>query len=375
MPVPPIARLAAVLLLAAAGPVSAATRTQPVAGSWRALPAMPVRIDAALTSAWTGRELVVFGRRSDIEHPRIVAGVPQYWTTVAAAYDPTRNRWRRLAPPSASNGVGDATALWTGHQVAIVTSFATLLYDPATNRWRALHHGHGGLAVWTGREVVAWGGGCCGDADRDGVALDPRRGTWRRLPPAPLPGSQHPVGAWTGKELLLLAGRRFAGYDPRANRWTRLAAPPVRPGAQAVWTGRELVVFGGYASAGHPVPADAHAYDPATNRWRTLQTMEQGRVNGAAVWTGTRVLVWGGLTGRADTPHVPRHGLAYDPRRDRWTPLRDAPLPGRSAPTGAWTGRSFLVVGGSLGVCGPDGVHGCHTQAFADGAAFTPALR
>jgi hypothetical protein len=32
----------------------------------------------------------------------------------------------------------------------------------------------------------------------------------------------------------------------------------------------------------------------------------------------------------------------------------------------------LLLFGGSIGVCGPDGVHGCHRQTLSDGAAFTP---
>src|SRR2546423_14228674 len=72
----PRARGAAALLLVAVPTATAATSAAPVAGSWRSLPTAPVRIDAALTSAWTGKELVVFGRRSDLEHPRIVHGTP-----------------------------------------------------------------------------------------------------------------------------------------------------------------------------------------------------------------------------------------------------------------------------------------------------------
>src|SRR5260221_12110096 len=106
-------RAAAAALLVLAPTAAAVTHTPPVAGSWRSLPPAPVRIDGALTSAWTGKELVVFGRRSDLEHPRIVRGAPQYWTNVAAAYDPVSNRWRRLSPPAAADAVGDETAVWT----------------------------------------------------------------------------------------------------------------------------------------------------------------------------------------------------------------------------------------------------------------------
>jgi N-acetylneuraminic acid mutarotase len=346
-----------------------------------------VRIDAALTSAWTGKELVVFGRRSDLEHPRIVRGTPVYWTNVAAAYDPRARHWRRLAPPAVVDAVGDESALWTGSRVVFLGPFHTLVYDPATDRWQVLRRGHGGLAVWTGHELLAWGGGCCGDAFDDGVAFDPATGSWRTIARSPLAPSQAPIGAWDGHELLLLVSdtdpngkawpkrlARAAAYNPQTDTWRRIARPPMlHPGARAVSTGRELVLFGGYATERRPASAEAYAFEPTANRWRTLPAMESGRLLSAAVWTGSRLLLWGGGTGLADPPHVPTHGLAYDPTRNGWAPLPKAPLKGRLGPTGVWTGRSFLVFGGSIGVCGPDGVHGCHTKSFADGAAFTPS--
>jgi hypothetical protein len=370
----PKARLVLALLLVGVPVAGAASSVAPVAGSWRMLPRAPIHVDGALTSAWTGTELVVFGRRDDIAHPQLVHGAPRYWTNVAAAYDPAARRWRRLTPPPAADTVGDEAAFWTGRLVVVLGPFHTLLYDPATDRWRSLPRGHGGLAAWTGSELLAWGGGCCGDADADGVELDPTTGRWRRLPTSPLAGSQHPTGAWDGKELLLFVGdrdangrrwparlARAAAYDPATRRWRRIARPPrFHLGAQAVWTGRELLLLGGYASATSPVPADAYAYDPAAARWRTLPRMEQGHVGAAAAWTGSRLLLWGGLTGPADRPQVPPYGLAYAPGGS-WTPLPQAPLRGRFGPTTAWTGRAFLVWGGSRG-----------SRSFQDGAAFAP---
>ena len=84
--------------------------------------------------------------------------------------------------------------------------------------------------------------------------------------------------------------------------------------------------------------------------------MESGRIGAAAVWTGSRLLLWGGTTSPGGTV-VPRHGLAYDPRTNRWSPLPQAPLAGRLQPTAVWTGRSLITWGGGT---------------KTDGAAFTP---
>src|SRR5690606_31588462 len=46
-------------------------------------------------------------------------------------------------------------------------------------------------SVWTGTELLIWGGGAGGDADgrtfADGAAYDPATDTWRTLAPSPLP--------------------------------------------------------------------------------------------------------------------------------------------------------------------------------------------
>ena len=40
----------------------AASGSSPVAGSWSRLPAAPIAPDGYLTSVWTGRQMIVFGR-------------------------------------------------------------------------------------------------------------------------------------------------------------------------------------------------------------------------------------------------------------------------------------------------------------------------
>ena len=70
-------------------------------------------------------------------------------------------------------------------------------------------------------------------------------------------------------------------------------------------------------------------------------------------------VLWGGETGHPGGFATPPHGLAYDPRADRWLPLPQAPLRGRLNPVAAWTGKSLIIWGGDPG--------------FTDGAVFTPS--
>jgi N-acetylneuraminic acid mutarotase len=359
--------LALALLIAPAAVASAgATTSRPLAGSWRLLPKAPIAPNnGGLASAWTGKQMVVFGRVATIRQ-----GAAFNRRAVAAAYDPARNAWRRLSPPGPTGGFMDTDAVWTGKEVLVWGQGTRLAYNPRTNRWRRLpsspllsiHDGYG-IVVWTGREMIGWGGGCCGDAFSDGVAYNPVTNRWRALAPTPLAGG-HALGAWTGRELVIFVGNvnpdtgkpwptrlaRAAAYDPATNRWRRIAPLPApRDGASAVWDGREILVVGG--AAGRSAARVGFAYNPATNRWRRLPPMDSGRIGAAAVWTGSRLLVWGGTTSPGGTA-VPRHGVAYDPRTNSWAPLPQAPLGGRQQPTAVWTGRSMLIWGGGTK---PDG--------------------
>jgi N-acetylneuraminic acid mutarotase len=353
--------LALALVIAPAAVASAgATTSRPLAGSWRLLPKAPiVPNDGGVASVWTGRQMVVFGRSATIKQ-----GAHFNRRSVAAAYDPASNAWRRLTPPGPTSGFMDDDAVWTGKEVLVWGAGTRQAYNPRTNRWRRLptspllsiHDGYG-IVVWTGRELIGWGGGCCGDAFSDGVAYNPTTNRWRALAPTPLAGG-HALGAWTGHELVLFVGNlnpdtgkpwpprlaRAAAYDPATNSWRRIAPLPApRGGASVVWDGHEILVVGG--AAGRTAARVGFAYDPATNRWRRLPPMDSGRIGAAAVWTGSRLLLWGGTTSPGGTA-VPRHGVAYDPRTNSWSPLPQAPLGGRQQPTAVWTGRSMLIWGG-----------------------------
>jgi N-acetylneuraminic acid mutarotase len=355
-----------------------------LAGAWRLLPPAPISPDAGLTSVWTGRQMLVFGR----EEARAEDGTVRVRVNVAAAYGPRTNRWRRLPSPGPTSSFLGYSSVWTGREMLVWGQGTRLAFNPRTSSWRRLpaspllatHDGYG-LVVWTGREMIGWGGGCCGDAFSDGVAYNPATNRWRRLARSPLAGSQSPIGAWTGRELVVFVGNldpegkpwsarlaRAAAYDPATDSWRRLAPLPVpRPGASAAWDGHEVLVVGGrYGGPAQATAAFGFAFDPATNRWRRLPRMEQGRVGAAAVWSGKRLLVWGGQTEPvgAEAPGLPTHGLAYDPATNRWSTLPPAPLQGRPDPTALWTGRELLVWGG-----------GDSSPRFTDGAAFAPAAQ
>jgi N-acetylneuraminic acid mutarotase len=353
------------------------TSPQPTVETWRRLAPAPIDTPYIRASVWTGSEVLIFGRVMDLEDGAATGRD----FDVVAAYNPATDSWRSLpaGPGREGSFEGFNQTVWTGSKT-LVWGITNKSFDPATNRWRRLPApaaGDGGpsVAVWTGRQMIGWGGGCCGGYDASGAAYTPATNSWEKLPPAPLAG-RHASGAWTGKELVILGGNDADGkvfsdaaaYDPATRRWRRLPPlPEPRTGATATWDGTEVLVIGGQGSLGaHPeLYADGVAYNPATNRWRRVPAMEFPRQGHVAVWTGGRLLVWGGRTELAGAPARPSHGEAYDPVSDRWSPLPRSPLRGRIGATAVWT-RTTLIVWGGVSV-GPDPV-----RLFADGAAYTP---
>jgi hypothetical protein len=319
------------------GEVRDASAARLAGGRVRSLPPDPA-VDrfATAAKAWTGRELIVWG---GMDRDRRVHAD-------GAAFDPAAGRWRPLPPA------------------------------PQAQQLDQL----GGDAVWTGRELLIWGGlapedgASAGGAMRpgDGLAYDPVRRSWRRLPAPPrtLPRSAIPA-LWTGRELLVVeaeGGRQVAGgglvgaaYDPAADHWRTLPESPRLGGGQllgrtVLWAGTRLLVWTFWTRPGGPAPTSADpdgvalwAYDPATDGWATLPDpsapVRSSLVRSALAWSGQEVLAVQNTT--EIPPDPPRFGGRYDPDGDRWTPMAVPPgrVPFGVASALVWTGAA-LVAGG-----------------------------
>ncbi len=102
------------------------------------------------------------------------------------------------------------------------------------------------------------------------------RGTWQKLPEAPLSPRKTPSVVWTGTEFIVWGGSDGAphglsdgaAYDPATGRWRTIApAPTAHPGANAVWVGDRMVVLAGMGG---------QAYDPVVDTWSALPELEPG---------------------------------------------------------------------------------------------------
>lgn len=222
---------------------------------------------------------------------------------------------------------------------------------------------------------------------RTGETLPPRPqpkrpAGWRSLAPAPLEGRHSHSMVWTGREVIVWGGATRAGnapiyfddgaaYDPASDRWRTLAPSRLSPRADhvAAWTGTEMLVWGG--NPGNPTPygknefTDGALYNPVTERWRPMATFPlHGRFAAAVVWTGELLVVWGGARAEhGDDPPPLADGAAYDPDTNRWSRLPDAPIAGRLFPLAAAVDGDVLISWGFTGPGSP--------PAF-DGARYDP---
>ena len=96
---------------------------------------------------------------------------------------------------------------------------------------------------------------------------------------APVPRSSH-TAVWTGNEMIIWGGFYNVGwvntggkYKPVTNSWmaTSIAnAASARYDHSAVWTGSEMVVWGGYGYEGYL--NSGGRYNPSTNSWTPTST-------------------------------------------------------------------------------------------------------
>jgi hypothetical protein len=218
---------------------------------------------------------------------------------------------------------------------------------------------HDGAAfVWTGSEILAWGGcqgeapGGCGLTER-GYAFDLDRRSWRPLPPHDAPSSSTAV--WTGREAIFFQNEPPEGsinsekllghaYDPAAGTWRTLPEAPVEAltGATHLWTGREVIVWGGGAP-GRGESAGGAAYDPATDTWRRIAEAPHGLNLASAVWTGREMIVFGSLLNDRNIADTRTSvGAAYDPETDEWRSLPPSDL-SPQATAAVWVGGRMVA--------------------------------
>src|SRR5205807_2964636 len=182
-------------------------------------------------------------------------------------------------------------------------------YNPSTDSWTATNITGAPIgrwdhtAVWTGIEMIVWGGS---------------------------PSGGSPVNS---------GGR----YNPSTDSWTATSmvnAPVDRELHKAVWTGNEMIVWGG--SMGSLLNTGGR-YDPSTDTWAATSVTgaPASRYHHTAVWTGSEMVIWGGSGTGSD--NFFNTGGRYNPSTDSWTATSADTAPfARAYHTAVWTGSEMI---------------------------------
>ena len=281
----------------------------------------------------------------------------------------TDDTWTATSTTNAPSPRDEHTAVWTGTEMIVwggINSPDALntggRYNPSTDTWtatstinapdaRASH-----TAVWTGTEMIVWGGNaCCPTLFNTGGRYNPATDSWTATSTANAPdGRLIHTAVWTGTEMIVWGGQgplpppgffnTGGRYNPSTDSWTATSTinvPVARGYDTAVWTGSEMIVWGGY-----PYTNSGGRYEPGTNSWTatSLTNPPEARGYHTTVWTGSQMIVWGGGNGVNDF----NTGGRYNPGTDSWTAtsITNAPA-SRFSPKAVWTGSEMIVWGGA----------------------------
>jgi non-specific serine/threonine protein kinase len=112
----------------------------------------------------------------------------------------------------------------------------------------------------------------------------------------------------------------------RSDRWVALRAAPLkRTEVGGARIGRYIYLVGGFAERGGATTAAVERYDTRDNRWRQVRSMPIALNHAAAAAYKGALYVVGGYAASRSLSGDSAALLRYDPGRDRWTRLRDAP--------------------------------------------------
>ena len=236
------------------------------------------------SAVWTGTEMIVWG---GFNGSGSAGGGAKYtpngasgtWTTLTTTNAPAV-RWFHTAVWS-----GSEMLLFGGRDNAQAYNNGSRFNPAGTGTWNTMSDGPGArsfhTAVWTGTEMIVWGGNPASGALPwgTGAKYAPGTNSWTALPTAdaPMPRTQH-AAVWTGQDMVIWGGTTSAAagnsdyinsgsrYYAATNTWTGLTmqnAPSARSHPAAVWTGTEMVIWGG--TNGGPLATGG--------RYRTGQTL------------------------------------------------------------------------------------------------------
>ena len=241
----------------------------------------------------------------------------------------------KTPPPAGRSG---AVGFWTGNEALVWGGFGHSgnsyyffndgsRYNPSTDSWNPISTVNAPssrtypLAVWTGTEMLIWGGldsiildidgNATGEYLADGGKYNPSTNTWTTISTIGAPPSRWQVpAAWTGTYMIIWStdedgNTTGARYNPATDTWSAIGTSPTAPmgSSKMFWTGTHVLVLNYNDSIGR--------YRASTNSWDATAIYPGGSgIPGAVVWTGTELLFYDQFL---------NHIYKYNPNSNTWT--------------------------------------------------------
>jgi N-acetylneuraminic acid mutarotase len=323
--------------------------------SWRAKAEtqVPLTMAAAITAKYT---LPTIGGPS-------VDCTDDTWTATSTTNAPAA-RYLHIAV-----WTGSEMIVWGGQDENTGMNFNTGgRYNPSTDSWTATSTTNApearidDTAVWTGSEMIIWGGDDITNVLNTGGRYNPSTDSWTATSTTNAPDARFLHAAvWTGTNMIVWGGVPFGSsfylntggrYNPGTDSWTATSttnAPAGRQGHTAVWadTTSQMIVWGGFGD-GSVLLNTGGRYTASTDSWTATSTTNAptGRAYDTAVWTGSEMIIWGG----DDGVNAVNTGGRYNPGTDSWAATSTTNAPdGRFDHTAVWRGNEMIVWGGTNG--------------------------
>ena len=323
-------------------------------------------VRALHTALWTGSEMIIWGGYN-------VTNNQLNTLNTGGRYNPATDSWMATSGTNAPTGRDFHTAVWTGSEMIVWGGYnypacdlnSGGRYNPTADSWTPTNTVNAPLAreshtaVWTGSEMIVWGGsGCCSSCNlNSGGRYDPLTDTWAATNTINAPEARwYHTAEWTGSEMVVWGGTNLTiylntggRYNPSADSWTATGVPNDvlgRVAHTALWTGSEMMVWGGVDSTFNDCNTGGR-YNPTADSWTATSTLNapSPRDSHSAVWDASEMIVWGGIF---CFPCMDFNtGGRYDPGTDSWVPTSTANAPfARENHTAVWTGSEMIVWGG-----------------------------
>src|SRR6266446_6096120 len=164
-------------------------------------------------------------------------------------------------------------------------------------------------AVWSGSEMIVWGGFSTSGYTTTGGRYNPSTDTWAATSTTNAPSGRFShTAVWSGNEMIVWGGYNLSSYfntggryNPNTNSWTATTianAPVARYNHTAVWRDSEMIIWGGTPDGSTALNTGGR-YNPSTDSWTATSTNNApvGRELHTAVWTGSEMVIWGGTNG------------------------------------------------------------------------------